>query len=221
MAWNEGTCSLTNFNKIRIRDDDVLVSSSGRAGNEFARFKGFHNMVLMDPRHFIHVPAILVREIQEFPECIQYVREETAAGRMLPEIHGWEHKDYAALTPEAIVKEIGDAQDFIEDQFNYTPKFWYSPHGAGSDARGAHLKWAAEELGLTLVTCENVIKPSALVFDVRAVAGKDRSTGHTPMPQTMTKEQLLAKWEGREIFRHWWEGMGALTESIRWFQDNV
>ena len=208
-------------NKIRIRDDDVLVGSRGRSGKEFDRFRGFHNMVLMDPRHFIHVPAILVREIQSFPECVEYVKQETAAGRMLPEIHGWEHKDYAPLTTEEIVDELTKAKRFIQDTFNYTSTVWYSPHGAGADARGAHLKWAAEECGLILVTCERIVKPSALVYDVRAVAGKDRETGTIAMPQTMTKEQLLAKWEGREIFRHWWEGMGALTESVTWFRDNV
>lgn len=213
---------MTNFNKIRIRNDDVLVDSSGRhKGKEVGRFRGFHKLVCQDLRHFIHVPAILVKEIQEFPDCIEYIKAETAAGRMLPEIHGWEHKDYAALTPEAIVIEISAAKGFIQDQFNYTPKFWYSPHGAGADVRGAHLKWAAEELGLTLVTCENIIKPSVLAEDVRAVAGLDRRTGKIPMPQTMTKEQLLAKWEGKEIFRHWWEGVGALNEGVVWFRDNM
>ena len=210
-----------NFNKIRIRDDDVLITSRGRAGNEFGRFVGFHKMVCLDQRHFIHVPAILVKEIQEFPECIDFIRDETAEGRMLPEIHGWEHKDYANLSMEQIVEELLVSKKFIQEAFNYLPTVWYSPHGAGADARGSHLRIAAEECGLTLVTCEGMIKPSALVYDVRSVDGRDRETGQIPMKPSMTKEQLLAKWEGKEILRHWWEGMGALTESIKWFKENV
>jgi hypothetical protein len=178
-------------------------------------------MVCLDTRHFIHVPAILAREIQEFPECVEYVKAETAAGRMLPEIHGWEHKDYASLAISEIIVELHRAKDYVQRTFDYNATVWYTPHGAGADHRGAHLRDAAYECGLTLVTCEKIIKPSALVFDVRAVEGRDKSTGQIPMPQTMTKEELLAKWEGREIFRHWWEGMGALTESVTWFRDNV
>lgn len=179
-------------------------------------------MVCLDERHFIHVPAILAREIQEFPDCVEYVKAETAAGRMLPEIHGWEHKDYALLSIVEIIIDLNKAKAFIQDNFNYNPSVWYSPHGAGADARGAHLKEAAYECGLTLVTCEGMIKPSALVFDIRAVAGRDRSTGKIPMPQTMTKEELLAKWESKEILVHWWgPGLGALNESVTWFRDNV
>lgn len=210
-----------NFNKIRIRDDDVLITSRGRAGNEFNRFKGFHNMVCLDVRHFIHVPAILITEIQEFPECIAYIKAETAAGRMLPEVHGLHHKDYANLTSAQIVEELIEAKAWIRNELDYEPTVWYSPHGAGADQRGAHLQDAALSVGLTLVTCENMIRPSRLVYDVRSVAGRDRETGQKQVDPTMTKEQLLAKWEGKEILRHWWEGMGALTESVSWFRDNI
>ena len=219
MVWMESTTTL--INKIRIRDDDVLVDSRGRAGGEFQRFKGFHNMVCMDTRHFIHVPAILVTEIQSFPECIEYVRYETANGRMEPEVHGLHHKDYATLTASTIVEELTEAKQWIQKNLGWTPTIWYSPHGAGADARGAHLKLAAEEAGLTLVTCENMIKPSALVYDVRAVKGRDRETGTQVVSPTMTLDELLLKWQGKEILRHWWEGMGALTESIKFFKDNV
>lgn len=209
------------INKIRIRDDDVLVGSSGRTGKEFDRFKGFHNAICADTRYFIHVPAILAREIQQFPECVKFVRDETAAGRMLPEIHGWEHKDYANLSVADCIEELEKAKKFILETFNYKASIWYTPHGAGADTRGKHLHIAAKEAGLTLVTCEGVNKPSALVFDVRRVKGRDISTGSKEMPPSMTKEQLLEKWQGKEIFRHWWEGHGALTESIRFFKENL
>lgn len=196
------------FNKIRIRDDDVLVDSSKFPGQSFGRFKGFHNMILEDPVHFEHVLAVLVTEIQAFPDCIDYIRAETAAGRMRPEVHGLHHIDYAGLSFSECAMQLSVAKVWIRDHLGHDPTVWYSPWGAGADARGAHLAQAAASIGLTLVTCEDMIKPSQLVTDVRLV--KDGS---------MTKEALLAKWEGKEILRHWWEGSGALMESIQFFKD--
>jgi hypothetical protein len=212
---------MSTFSKIKIRDDDVLITSRGRKGKEFERFRGFHNAVCQDVRHFIHIPAILCKEIQEFPECIEYIKAETASGRMIPELHGWEHKDYALLSLEEVYSELMKSREWIYKNLNCNITKFYSPHGAGADKRGAHLKVAAEEAGLTLVTCAGMIKPSALVFDVRAVSGRDKNTGLIPMPASMTKAQLLQKWEGKEILNHWWSGMGSLTESAAWFRDNV
>jgi hypothetical protein len=197
------------YNKIRIRDDDVLVHSSSFRGQEFGRFKGFHNLVQIDPRHFHHVLAVLVTEIQDFPECIQYVKEETAAGRMSPEVHGLHHIDYAALSYAEVVEQLTSARLWIESTLEYVPTTWYSPWGAGADVRGTHLAPAAQAAGLTLVTCADMIEPSALVKDVREVKAG-----------TMTKEDLYVKWEGKEILRHWWQGVGALEESIQFFKEN-
>ena len=220
MVWMESITTL--IKKIRIRDDDVLVDSRGRKGKEFARFRGFHNTVCIDPRYFIHVPAILVTEIQQFPDCIEYIKNETAKGLMEPEIHGLQHKDYALLTTASIVEELTECKQWIQNNLNWTPTLWYSPHGAGADPDGARLRVAAEEVGLTLVTCENMINPSSLVRDVRAVKGRDLETGlKIVIPPTMTVDQLLAKWQGKEILRHWWEGVGALTESIKFFKENL
>lgn len=207
------------YNKIRIRDDDVLVTSSGRKGKEFERFRGFHNTVCSDLVHFVHIPAILVTEIQQFPDCIEYIKAETAAGRMEPEVHGLHHVDYAALPIAEVVDQLLEAKAWIHNQFNWLPTKWYSPHGAGADARGAHLKTAALSAGLELITCNPLIKPSALVYDVRAAKGTDKETGLTVIgPPTMSTQELLDKWEGREILRHWWEGHGALTEAITFFK---
>ena len=210
-----------SFKKIRIRDDDVLVESSGRRGTEFARFKGFHNIVCLDERHFIHVPAILVTEIQAFPECIDFIRYETANGKMEPEVHGLHHIDYAALSMDEVTAHLIEAKQWIKDNLRWEPTIWYSPHGAGADVRGAHLSVAAHDAGLKLITCEKMIKPSALVYDVRAVKGTDKETGLHPATPTMRLDELLIKWEGKEILRHWWEGIGALTESIKFFKENV
>lgn len=196
------------FTKIRVRDDDVLVHSRSFKGQEFGRFKGFHNLVMIDPVHFEHVLAVLVTEIQDFPECIEFIKAETAAGRMKPEVHGLHHIDYAKLSYQQVVSELSQSRDWIQTTLAYTPTLWYSPWGAGADARGAFLADAAKDAGLTLVTCVGMIQPSQLVTDVRAVKAGE-----------MTPAYLLSKWEGKEILRHWWEGSGALMESVQFFKD--
>ena len=97
---------------IRVRDDDVLISSKGTK-NPLTKFKMVHDWICEVPETLIHVPTILVTEIQEFPEAIEYIRQETAEGRMLPEIHGWSHKDYASLNSAEIVLELIDCKEFI------------------------------------------------------------------------------------------------------------
>jgi hypothetical protein len=201
---------LSKYKRIRIRNDDVLVHSSGFAGREFNRFKGFHEVICQDMEHFMHVPAILATEIQEFPECVEFIKMETAAGRMFPEVHGWQHKDYAKLSAAEVTGELVLAKQFVQDTFKCYPTIWYSPHGAGADKHGAHLADAALQAGLTLVTCANMILPARIVNDVRAARdGK------------ITVEMLASKWAGKEILRHWWEGVGALNESIKFFKENV
>jgi len=195
------------YNRIRIRDDDVLVHSSSFPNKEFERFKGFHNMVKENPKHFMHVLAVLTTEIQAFPECIEYIKKETAAGTMYPEVHGLHHIDYANLSFEEVTNQLSEAKAFIIDKFNYVPTIWYSPWGAGADARGAHLRPAALEAGLNLVTCQGMIQPSKLIHEIR-------ETAYDPE----AKVELIKRWEGKEILRHWWEGSGALMESIHFFK---
>jgi peptidoglycan/xylan/chitin deacetylase (PgdA/CDA1 family) len=162
-------------------------------------------MIKGDPKHFIHVLAILATEIQDFPECIEYVKEETAAGTMFPEVHGLHHIDYAKLPYHEAVSQLSEARAFIIQNFNYVPTIWYSPWGAGADKRGEHLRAAAIDAGLNLVTCQDMIQPGKLVTEIRATTD--------PMG-------LIREWEGKEILRHWWEGSGALMESIRFFKEH-
>lgn len=194
------------FKKIRIRNDDVLVHSSRFDGREFSRFKGYHEIICQDLEHFEHVPAILTTEIQDFPECITYIKSETACGRMTPEVHGLHHIDYAKLSHDEVVDQLYEAKNFIIEKFNHTPTVWYSPWGAGEDKNGSHLRGAAMAVGLNLVTCANIIAPSRMLADVRAAK-----------KGLLTKQQVLDIWEGREILRHWWSGVGALNEIIAFF----
>ena len=206
----ESTTLLSSYRRIRIRNDDVLVHSTSKfKGREVGRLRGFHKLVMTDPKHFIHVAAILTTEIQDFPDAISYIKEETALGNLLPEVHGLQHIDYGELSHAEIVRQLLEAKQFIINEFNYTPTIWYSPWGAGEDARGAHLRGAALDAGLNLVTLSGFIPPATLVNEIRSLS----KTGESPA-------SLIARWEGREILRHWWEGAGALDECIKFFKAN-
>jgi hypothetical protein len=182
---------------IRVRDDDVLNHSSGK-GDEFKKFKMVHEWICEVPDTLIHVPTILVTEIQDFPECVEYVRQETAEGRMLPEIHGLTHKDYASLTPSEIVLELDECQEWIHKNLGYTPTKFYTPWGAGADERGKHIRGAATSVGLELITCEHIHKMNGRYGVVRQLKdGKD-----------------ISYLEDDEIFLHWWESMARLKRII-------
>jgi peptidoglycan/xylan/chitin deacetylase (PgdA/CDA1 family) len=182
---------------IRVRDDDVLLSSSGK-GNEFEKFKMVHEWICEVPDTLIHVPTILVTEIQEFPECIEYVREETAEGRMLPEIHGLKHHDYASLTSAEIILELDECQEWIFKNLGCTPTKFYTPWGAGADTRGAHIRPAAATLGLETITCEHIHKMNGRYGVVKELKdGRD-----------------ISYLDNDEIFLHWWESMARLKRII-------
>jgi hypothetical protein len=196
------------MDKIRVRDDDVLLRSRGFAGQEFDRFKGYHNTVLQDQKHFIHVGAILVTEIQEFPNAIAFLRDETAAGRFLPEVHGLKHIDYANLKPSEIVEHLIQCREFIQENFNYNPTVFYTPWGAGADERGKHIGPSAEAAGYRMVTTEGRVENHIhrMEEDIKKIQAG-----------TFTNEELLQKWAGRETLLHWWESVGSLDRVVKYF----
>src|SRR3990167_3787077 len=75
---------------IRMRDDDVLVRSRSFS-SPLARFQQMHEWILLCPQ-MVHVPTLIVEELREFPRCVEYIRQETAEGRMVPEVHCMFHE---------------------------------------------------------------------------------------------------------------------------------
>jgi len=182
---------------IRVRDDDVLLSSSSYS-DELGRLKQIHDWICEVPDTLIHVPTILVTEIQEFPAAIEYIRKETAEGRMLPEVHGLSHKDYASLSSVEIVFELTQCKEFIHRQFNHVATKFYTPWGAGADERGKHIKGAAISVGLEMVTCENITKLQ----------------GRFGVCQELRNGRDISYLDGDEIFMHWWEGGSRLKRVV-------
>lgn len=182
---------------IRIRDDDVLIGSKSTT-NPLKKFQMVHEWVCEAPETLIHVPTILVTEIQEFPDAIEFIRQETAEGRMIPEIHGLEHIDYAALKHDEIVNHLEYCKGWIKKKLGCDTSKFYTPWGAGADERGAHIRPAAAAVGLELVTCENI----------------NKMNGRYGVIQELKDGNTLKYLEGKEIFLHWWENVTRLKRIV-------
>lgn len=168
---------------IYIRDDDVLLSSKG-FGDPVVRLKQIHGWICESPR-LMHVPTILCKEIQAFPDAVKFVKEETLAGRMLPQLHGWEHIDYAKLHHAAIVTHLEDSKHWMIDNLNVCPTRWYTPWGANAP----HLYVAAKACDLKLIDTSGIIELA----------------GPNGVLATLKKGVPIDYLDGCEIFLHWWQ----------------
>ena len=171
---------------IYLRDDDVLVRSSSWR-SPFERFKQIHEWTV-GVEGLLHVPTILVESIREFPECIEYVREETAEGHMRPELHGMFHVDYQAVLTnsgaEHVTMHLEEAADWMQRVLGRRPEFWYTPWGADNPI----LQHLAKESGMQLRGVNRKLSLNRVSGELRAGA--------------ISVEDL----DGQEVMMHWWEG---------------
>jgi len=174
---------------LYVRDDDVLLPSSSYP-DAFGRFRQVHDWIRQAEGKIIHRPAILVTEIQAFPDCIEYIREKTKAGEMEPEIHGLEHIDYGKLTKTQVKEHLTICRDFILDKFEFNASRWYTPWGASQ----AHLHEVADNMGITLVDCSQI----------------NKMRGKHGVCQRLKEGTPIELFDGQEIFTHWWEGGSRL-----------
>jgi hypothetical protein len=184
---------------IRVRDDDVLTSSSTYS-DPVEQFKLVHEWICARPDVFLHVPSIIVQDLCAFPEAIDFIAEETAAGRMLPEIHGIVHIDYADLNKQDIQRHLVGCLEFIEEKFGHRATKWYTPWGAGFDERGAHLHAAAEPLNIEVI----------------GVTPECKMRGRYGMFQRLIDGVGLSSFAGKDMFMHWWENPQRLRTILDW-----
>src|SRR3990167_1209096 len=182
---------------LLVRDDDILVHSREFAGREFDRFKGAHELLCQAPGKLLHAPAILVSEIQDFPQCIEYVQTETIAGRMQPELHGYKHIDYASLSIDEVREHLQKCIEWYYSTFNMFPSNWYTPFGAGADSRGFFLNDIAKEFELTLYAVDT---QSNEIKSVKA----SRQIEHTmrDLRAGMSFNEYCTRYE--DTMWHWW-----------------
>jgi hypothetical protein len=173
------------MSNIRVRDDDVLVHSRGHADSG-ARFKKVHELICKYGA--LHVPTILVTEIQDFPDAIDFIEAETKAGRMEPQWHGYTHVDYAKKERYEIHRDIVESQTLFMEMFGVNFTKFYTPWGANAD----HIKDECDMAGIELIDCSNMIYCSKINHDPSLFKGRDI-----------------------EIAIHWWEGMGRLETAFK------
>ena len=178
---------------IYVRDDDVLMPSSSHP-DPLKHFKTVHEWICETPK-LLHIPTIVVRPLSEMSEAVAYIKEQTKLYKMSPQVHGYEHIDYAKLTVQEIKDHLMKCKDFLFDEFDVIPSKWYTPWGANAP----HLYEAADETGLTLIDCSRIYKMNGRYGIIQlAKEGKDI-------------EKFLHK---KEIFFHWWEGGMRLKRVI-------
>ena len=186
---------------IYIRDDDVLIDSSSFE-DPFKHFRKVHKWICEAPDKILHVPAILMYNVIKnkdqgiigFPDAMKFIKEETAAGRMRPEIHGYEHKDYKLLSVERIITELEVCKEFMWCSFDVEATKWYTPWGANAP----HLYDAAKEVDLELIDCSKI----------------NKLAGRYGVVQNFREGILPEYYEESEIFFHWWEGGLRLKRAI-------
>jgi peptidoglycan/xylan/chitin deacetylase (PgdA/CDA1 family) len=172
--------------KIIMRNDDILLFSKGHK-DPAAKFTKYHRWMLEGLEFFKHVPTILVRDIQQFPKIIEYIREETAEGRMFPELHGYEHVDYANLPEKEVDEHLERSVEWMERELRVRPKKFYTPWGA--DANNPVISSTSAKYGLTPIDISKVVMLGKAVALV-----KENSI-----------EISYRHLKGREILTHWWQ----------------
>ena len=168
---------------IYIRDDDVLVRS--RRYDPLSQFKKVHEIICSNEQ-FLHVAAILTTEIREFPDAVQYIREEVEGGRMLAEIHGFQHIDYGKLSPDETARHLAECIAFHTESFGSRPTKFFTPWGVSTPG----ISLACETLDLEMVD------DSAKKLGGKAGLYREVKAGLRPAVQ--------------EILIHWWNDTDKL-----------
>jgi len=173
---------------VRVRDDDVLMPN-GAYPDPIARFKEVHELIVSYGA--LHVPAILVKTIQEYSDVYSFIREETASGRMEPQWHGHTHVDYANEDNkyyEEIRADIRTGQEFFKENFGVQFSIFYTPWGGNSYL----LQEACKDEGIVAVDCSEMINCAQVNKNPELYRGRDI-----------------------EILIHWYAGKQRLDRALR------
>jgi len=169
--------------RVRVRNDDVLVGSSSWP-DPFKRFSQIHRWIIDASAHMIHVPAILTEEIQAFPQCIEYIKGEAKAGRMVPELHGFHHEiDYRTRSYKDCCEDLEKAIGWMVTNIGVTPTVWYTPRCADHP----NMREAANKFNLQFVA-----------------SFMNKLEGRYGVVQRLRDKAPIEFLDGIEISCHWW-----------------
>jgi len=116
---------------IRIRIDDVMWNSSGwDRERAIRRYRNRCNWLKKDRDNISHVAAIIVKDIQEYPETIELVKSGLNEGSLSPQLHCWEHVNYDDLTEFTITEHLEQSLDWFSKTLNFQPTIWITPWGS-------------------------------------------------------------------------------------------
>ena len=116
---------------IRVRVDDVMWASSGWGRDQaIRRYKNRCNWLKKDPENISHVAAIIVKDIQDYPETIELLKEGLAENTLSPQLHCWEHIDYDKLTEQEITEHLEQALNWFSTTLHFQPTIWITPWGS-------------------------------------------------------------------------------------------
>lgn len=167
---------------IRLRIDDVMVESSGLSREKSVRqIHKIHRWACQALNKVIHIPTIVVDDMKNWPDVTEFLRIETEAGRMSPQLHGFQHIDYAKLSLSEIEDHLERSILWFRKELSVEPSVWATPWGGKNET----MEEAAKKFCLEIETTEKTINPGKAV--------------------TITKTYNPMLLDGHTIFAHWWE----------------
>lgn len=187
---------------IYVRDDDVLLKRKAHKDAE-AEFWNVHDII--EKYNYIHCPAILCNDLEEFPDCIEKIKQKAKQGVMIPQLHGSSHIDYARLTKEELIADYTYCQEWFLRNLETTFTKHYTPWGSGGRRKdgtpmvnGTLIAPTAKSMGIEVVDMYKPLDPRHIIVD-----------------KEMNSRELWNKYNGRTIFLHWWYSPELLEEALQ------
>jgi hypothetical protein len=177
---------------IVVRDDDVLLNSKQHP-DPCLRFMTVHEAI--KSRGFHHVPTLLCSDLNLWPAAVAFIKQEEETGHMTAQYHGMQHVDYALFSEVELLADYAQGQDWFVNNLGHKFTRHYTPWGAGAKwmTRGKLIRPTALSVNIEMIDCDGMLEPETIINDTDA---------------------SWAKYDGREIFIHWWAGIGALIKAL-------
>lgn len=182
---------------IYVRDDDVLLKRMAHT-DAAGEFVNVHNII--EKYGYTHCPALLTNDLNEFPEVIEFIRYKTQQGKMIPQLHGSSHIDYAKLSVKEIQEDYRRCQDWFLSNIGVRFTKHYTPWGAGGRRKdgtpmvnGTHIAPTANAMGISVVDMYKPLDPRHILSDT---------------------ETSFSKYDGRTIVIHWWFSPEILDQAL-------
>lgn len=163
--------------EITVRIDDVMWNSSAWTKERAERrFQSQCRHILSTNGKVVCMPTILVRDIQDFPDTINYLSKHLDS--IVPQLHGYEHINYSSISKKEIDNHLRLAIRWFQDTWGYNPTIWATPWGGANK----DMHSVAHDHGLKIQTTSGTITLNEAIKSIRA--------GTIP---------------SKTIMIHWWE----------------